>query len=182
MLIFLIFTVYRHLDYAIKNYANISTLTVGAFGYQLNQKTDESNNLINIHENELPKIVTCFRRYSNVTLNPSLGKYYIDAAVIEKCITLDVDYPPGSAEWANFSFYEYVRKNVPEQDNFDSLLKIQLKLPLRTILLNTVISFNTPQCFDLDVSINFDNKAHSGEIIIYMANHNRQIDCHGKKY
>lgn len=129
-------------------------------------------------------ISLCYHRYSNATLNPSLGEYFIDAAVGERCLDLDMNVlpPPGDPAWANFTYYDYLSKVAPELDDFEALLQLQVKLPLRTILLNTIIAFNTPQCFDLDVSLNFDNRAHSGEIKVAMGAHNRQIDCRGKIY
>ena len=172
------------MDYAIRNYANISALSVGAFGYQLNLESSKMNSKDNhSHANtsDTVKLVieTCFSRYSNVTLNPSMGIYFIDSNIFEKCIKIDTGFEPGSDKWANFSFFEYMFANHPEQNNFESLLQITLKLPLRAIMLNTVISYNTPQCFDIDSDVNFNNRAHSGEIMINMATRIREIECQG---
>lgn len=178
MTIVLFCSVYRHLDYAIKNYANVSALTVGSFGYQL--KRDFSDNAT--HGSDKLSIEACFHRYTNATLNPSIAEYFIDTTPFEQCIEIDPGFEPGSDKWANFSFIDYIQRSNPDQNNFESLLQLTLKLPLRAILLNTIIAYNTPQCFDLDVSVNFDNKAHSGEINIKMVTHTKLIDCHGRLF
>ena len=191
--------VYRHIDYAIRNYANISALTVGAFGYQLARdkqggRTTNSTKMnssfssklsLSPRPDRMSTISVCYHRYANATLNPSLGEYFIDAAISERCLDLVADSsdlpPPGSPAWANFSYLEYLNRRAPELvDDFEALLQCTVKLPLRTILLNTIVAFNTPQCFDLDVALNFDNRAHSGEIKVNMVAHNRQIDCRGR--
>ena len=191
--------VYRHIDYAIRNYANISALTVGAFGYQLarDKQGGETTNSTKMNSpsssklklsprpDRMSTISVCYHRYANATLNPSLGEYFIDAAISERCLDLVADSadlpPPGSPAWANFSYLEYLNRRAPELvDDFEALLQCTVKLPLRTILLNTIVAFNTPQCFDLDVALNFDNRAHSGEIKVNMVAHNRQIDCRGR--
>lgn len=167
--------VYEHLDYAIKKYANVSALTVGSFGYQLKRDHHSSSS----SEPTTLNIEACYHRYANVTLNPSLAEYSIDSKSIIQCLPIDPPYPAGSPNWTQFSFRDFIRSRDERQDDFESLIHLRLNLPLRAILLNTLTALNTPQCFDLDVTINFDNRAHSGEILIKMIIHSKQIDCIG---
>lgn len=121
----------------------------------------------------------CYQRYMNATLNPSTSEYYIEQNPIEKCITIDNLYPPGSNQWRNFSYLQFLQQNYLEQLDMQSLLQVTVNMPIRTILLDTLPTYNTPQCYDLDVSLNFDNKPHSGEISINMMIHNKLIACKG---
>lgn len=195
-LIFPKFTVYEHIDYALHNFANISAMTIGAFGYQIKGEASvkESSNYFYNRTRSIissPKMSTpsvCYTRYRNTTLNPSLSIYHIDPEIVENwCLEVIPspagNYTPGSPNWSTFSYLNYLNEQTSQKlldlENFESLLQLQLRLPLRTILLNTIVAFNTPQCFDLDVVINFDNRQLSGEITINLENDNRQIACYG---
>lgn len=162
--------VFSHIDFAIKNFADISSLSLGSIGYQVN----------NSKSNRMSPITICYIRYANATLFPSSSEYYIDVTQHESCLTIDNLHPPGSSEWSNFSYLDYLQQNHPDQIDFQSLLVMSIRLPLRTILLDTLATFNTPQCYDLDASIGFNNRPHSGEIVVRMAIHNKLIPCNGE--
>lgn len=177
------FIVYRHIDYAILNYSNITNLAFGSFGYQLKRNKNQVNSTgTNRKQLSMSPINFCFTRYANVTLDPSFDEYFIDLNVEEKCFQIDNLYPPGSDEWTKFSFYQYLKKNYPEQIDIQSLIHLTFKFPLNVMLLNTLSTYNLPECFNLNLDLNFNNKPHSGEIVISMAMNKFPNRCFGIKF
>ena len=170
--------VWSRLNYAIKSYSNIQATSVGVFGYQLSRE----EGLKNVSSKKMSPIDVCFNRYVNATLNPSFGEYFIDYSEEQICVTIDNLHPPSDEKWNNFSIVDYLKEhNHDEQiDNFNSLISISLKLPLRTIVLNEKIASSTPECFDLDVNIHFNNRQHSGEIRVQLHASYHQFNCFGK--
>lgn len=171
---------YKHIDYAIQNYSNITNLAFGSFGYQLKHSKNLANRTRAYKKQLLMSPINfCFVRYANVTLDPSFDEYFIDLNVEEKCFEIDNLYPPGSDQWAQFSFYQYLRKNYPEQTDIQSLIHLTFKFPLNVMLLNTLSTYNLPQCFNLNLVLNFNNKPHSGEIAISMTLNKFPTRCFG---
>nr|XP_027195210.1 mucolipin-3-like [Dermatophagoides pteronyssinus] len=176
--------VYRHIDYAIKNYANMSNLALGSFGYRIDHHSNNNNSHNHHHHhnnntNRMSTITACFERYMNVTLNPTTSEYFIDTRIDQQFITIKNLYPSGSNEWKNFSFEQYLQIHHPEQLQFESLIHLSIRFPLRVILLNTLTTSNIPRCYDLNLAINFNNRPHSGEIAITMSLNKLLINCNG---
>nr|XP_046919295.1 mucolipin-3-like [Dermatophagoides farinae] len=174
--------IFSHIDYAIKNYENITNLALGSFGYRLDHvhSNNSHNNPDQPHQNnQLSPITICFERYANVTLSPTTSEYYIDQRIEHQCLKIKSLYPPGSMEWKTFSFEQYLLQYAPDQLHFESLIHLSIKFPLRVILLNTLAAFNIPRCYDLNLTINFNNRQHSGEIAITMALNKLLINCYG---
>ncbi|KAI7690756.1 hypothetical protein SSS_00851 [Sarcoptes scabiei] len=169
--------IYSHIDNAVINYANITKLSAASFGYQVKKENPFQSS--SSEPLRMSIITSCYERYTNVTLNPSFGSYYIDANIIKNCFSIDNIYPPGSDLWRTFSFYQYLQKNHPEQIDLSSLILLSIKFPLRVIVLNTLSMMNLPQCFDLDAEIHFNNKPHTGSIIVNMILKKNPIECKG---
>ena len=135
---------YNSIDYSIAQFANISQVSVGAFGYQL-IKNDPKHKPISV-------VSFCQKYYALGMINPTNFSYKIDNLLFDACIKIDNLFPPGDPRWNNFSILNYSQsKNF--SINFNRLLVATIKFPLRTIYLNSVARNDPPECYDLDVIV-----------------------------
>lgn len=166
--------VFSHLDFAVRNFANIQNLSAGILGYQQPATATASVS------SPLPMapVDYCFRRLANASFNPSANAYHLDPTIVDKCYRLDNLHPPGAPAWANFSSADFLRANFSLEVDFAWLLELTLKLPLRGIILT---ESRIPACFDLDVWIHFNNQHHLGQIPVVLTHYTRELRCNGNK-
>jgi hypothetical protein len=160
--------VFTSIDYAIHQFANISQISVGSFGYQTPNST------------LLPMSVfkVCVKSYSKATLKPSDYYYFIDNKVIVECIGINNTYLPGAVQWNQFSFKQFIDNNKFDLD-FGRLVSMSVEIPLRTIYLNSLSKYNAPECYNLNVNIFYDNSQHSGQILVALSSINKRHECDG---
>lgn len=62
---------------------------------------------------------------------------------------------------------------------FDRLLKVILRFPIRTVYLNSLDPSDEPDCYDVDIVINYDNTQHDGQVLINLDSFNHKRVCRG---
>ncbi|XP_026879808.2 mucolipin-2 [Electrophorus electricus] len=139
-------SVYDNIYYVIDQYFQISQLSVGPISYA------EDNG------EPLP-LVICKEYYRRGSVEPSDEYYDIDAHTETVCLTLD---PKFATTWKtdNASFFEL---------DFYRLITIEISFSLKGINLQTVRSYELPDCYTFVVTVTFDNQCHSGKVKIILA-------------
>lgn len=157
---------YQNFDFAIKNFAKITKQATGSFGY-LTNNTDE-----------VSPIEVCFKHYQNGTMDPAQFEYNYNNQIKKKCYILDSMGPAGSAAWEKFSFEKYLNDRAIDLD-FNRIIEIGLRLRLRTIYLNNLELGAYPECYDVQIKINYDNSKHDGQLLIDLKTKSTVRDCKG---
>ncbi|CAL8345173.1 unnamed protein product [Merluccius merluccius] len=132
--------VYDHIHYAVDRYMNLQNLTVGNHAYE---RVDGLYTPLSL----------CKEFYRNGSIFPGNETFDIDPHVEKVCIAI---YPTldneSLARHLNFSL------------DFKSLLSVNIYLTLRAINLQTVRHHELPDCYCFNITIVFNNHAHSGKI------------------
>uniref|UniRef100_A0A4W4E908 Mucolipin extracytosolic domain-containing protein n=1 Tax=Electrophorus electricus TaxID=8005 RepID=A0A4W4E908_ELEEL len=104
-------------------------------------------------------LVICKEYYRRGSVEPSDEYYDIDAHTETVCLTLD---PKFATTWKtdNASFFEL---------DFYRLITIEISFSLKGINLQTVRSYELPDCYTFVVTVTFDNQCHSGKVKIILA-------------
>ncbi|CAG2115488.1 unnamed protein product [Medioppia subpectinata] len=160
--------VFDSMDYAIHRFANISTLSVGSFGYQTPNTTEQPMSALRV----------CVRRYQKAALEPSNYYYFIDNKIRTDCIAINNTYPPGDQRWNQFKFKDFIAEHKFDL-LFESLVSIEMSVPLRTIYLNSLSTYDAPECYNLNVNILFDNSQHSGQMLVSLSSASVRHECDG---
>lgn len=159
------FTVYRKQDFyssinhAITTYANIEEISVGPFGYKSKRSNSSS-----------PEVEICLTNLVRADFEPDQFKYNYSLSTQTDCKYLD-DLPnAGSKDWQNFDISTYV------SFNFSTMLLTNLKLPLRTLLIEDNEGI---VCFDIGIEVIYNNQHRDGQIEIELFGVPEQASCQG---
>ncbi|KAG7278390.1 hypothetical protein CRUP_038553 [Coryphaenoides rupestris] len=132
--------VYHHIRYAVAGYMNLQNLTVGNLAYE---RVDGVYTPLSL----------CTKFYRNGSIFPGNETFDIDPHVDTVCIAI---YPTidneSLARHLNFSL------------DFKRLLSVNIHLTLKAINLQTVQHHELPDCYFFNITIIFNNHAHSGRI------------------
>lgn len=147
--------VYQHIRYIVSRYMNLQNLTVSNLAYEE-------------VAGEYTPLSICRLYYRRSNIDPDNDTFDIDPRIDEDCVSI---YPQQRLDddrlstLLNFSL------------DFKRLLSVNVYLSLKTINLQTVRRHELPDCYDFNVTIIFDNRAHSGRIRVDVENHVRIYEC-----
>ena len=195
---------YDSLNYAIHQYSNLTTQSVGAFGYN-----NDNNNLFTHHQSASNLIIILEKRaFRQRFIDPSKYIFNFDNFnnnEIKTDIRVINDlYPPGDSRWTTFDARQYFQSDhINFTIDFKTLISFRLRLPLRSIYFNIKeekakknldkksnfadhhfyhhqsfkATTNTVQCYDLNVTIWYDNRKHDGKIPVTLSTERRVHEC-----
>ncbi|KAG5275641.1 hypothetical protein AALO_G00122940 [Alosa alosa] len=134
---------YDHVGYVIEQFTNLKNISVGNHAYE------------KIGLSYTP-LVLCQESYRNGSISPGNETFDIDAQVDVECVEIFPMVPfhqtPGNPFPANLTL------------DFKRLLAVNINFTLKAINLQTVQHHELPDCYDFDILITFNNRAHSGRI------------------
>jgi mucolipin 3 len=81
----------------------------------------------------------------------------------------------GTLKYDTRQFLEVVNKSI----NFDRLIKVWLQFSLKTIHLKSLSKVNTPDCYQFDIVILFDNADHNGQMAVTLDSDEQVLTCNG---
>ncbi|KAM9323246.1 mucolipin-3 isoform 2-T2 [Pholidichthys leucotaenia] len=146
---------YEHIHYIIDTYANLQSVAVANLAYE---RVDGQYSPLSV----------CQVFYRNISIDPANDSFNIDPHVHKDCIYIypfqSVDNSSLSAH-ANFSL------------DFKRLLSVNIYFNLKTINLQTVQHQELPDCYNFQIMIIFDNRAHSGKIKVDVENQVTLYEC-----
>jgi mucolipin len=160
---------YIHVNHVVTTYASLTDSAIGLFGYGRN---------ISDH-NPMSAISFCKEYYAHGIAEPTY--YFYNYTNIRNYDCIDVKNEtlmPGDPLWTDFSIQTYLEK-ANFSIHFDSLLKIVMILPVRTIYLNTLDPADEPDCYSINVTIEYDNSAHDGQVMISLTSYGHRRTCTG---
>ncbi|XP_020355085.1 mucolipin-3 isoform X1 [Oncorhynchus kisutch] len=140
--------VYEHISYIVDKYSRLRNITVGNHAYEKKGDTYSPLSL-------------CQEFYRNGSISPANETFDIDAQIETECLEIVPVFPMGSTtedDLLNFVVH------------FKRLLNVKIKFTLKAINLQTVRNRELPNCYDFDVTITFNNQAHSGRIKVDLDN------------
>lgn len=155
---------YSSIDFAIRKFSNLTQASVGSFGFE---------------KKSYPEIIFEKLTFLNRTLDPSSFTFNINNEQnVFETLKIEKLFPSGDPRWYDtFSTKTYFDANN-FSISFDSLIKFQLILPLRTILFED--GQILARCFDLNITIIYSNVGHDAMIKVklqlYRMAKNCQID------
>lgn len=153
---------YRHVDNVVRQYSNVTTATIGSFGYDS-------------PIGALVPLVFCKTYYRKGYVWPFNETLIFDNYPIRRC--LPVEGPEaGSPAWRNFSIKSYLREHN-FSIIFERLISVQLEFTLKTVYLKSLSKFDQPDCYRYNVTINYDNEAHDAQLLISLSVHSRKLVC-----
>ncbi|KAM9434887.1 mucolipin-1b [Clarias gariepinus] len=141
--------VYRHINYAIKQYLTLPEKAVGRYAYVMGSGVNNS------------ALYLCQHYYKNGTIDPVNDTFNIDPHVMTDCIGVDPPTDPSAPLPEHY-------KNFTLQ--FHKLINVTIEFKLKAINIQTIINNEIPDCYTFSVSILFDNRAHSGKVKISLRN------------
>lgn len=164
---------YASLNFALRQYSNITNESVGLFAYPSNTWPNDSN--------VLPPISVERLAYQVAQVDPAEHRFNISEAIeLRRLWILDI-FPPGDQRWlTQFDVANYFQKHNFTIE-FDSLIELRLVLPLRTIYFNTahgeVRGHDAATCYDVNVTITYNNHKHDGMIPIQLTTQKEVQPC-----
>lgn len=164
---------YASVDYAIQQYSNLTTESVGAFGYD----TGSGNPQINASTGLKYPVVLFEQTYFRQRfIDPSRYIFNFNDERVTQEAVLAGWAPAGDPRWKSFTSDDYLR-SVNFTLNFDTLISFKVRFPLRTIYYSAAGSAATLRCYDLNITIVYDNSDHDGEIPIELTTERRVHQC-----
>lgn len=161
---------YKHINKAIAVYSQFTGSSIGLFGYGRN-KSDH---------NPMSPVSFCKEFYAHGEAIPNLFYYNYTNLIEYKCIEIfQEDMLPGDPAWQDFSIENYLNKTGDTLE-FHKLNFIKLSFPVRTIYLNTMDHSDEPDCYDVNITITYDNTLHDGQTLINLESQNFRRTCNGK--
>ncbi|XP_073331804.1 mucolipin-3 isoform X2 [Pagrus major] len=138
--------VYGHIDYIIRQYGHLHNITTGNHEYEKNGTS-------------YTPLSVCQEFYRNGTIFPGSETFEIDAQVETDCREI---YP---------MYQLSLRDSLSDFElHFKRMLSVKITFVLKAINLQTVRHRELPDCYDFNVTITFNNEAHSGRIKIDLEN------------
>ncbi|GIX72266.1 mucolipin-3 [Caerostris extrusa] len=154
---------YEHIDQVIKQYAKISSIAIGSFGY------DDS-------DDKVTPMAFCTKQYDGQIFAGNLS-IQINNLPEERCVTIPSLYPGGDPLWENFSMSSFLEKSN-YTFNFRTLINAKLKLKLKTIFIKSLNRLDFPECYRLKVLVKYDNSEHDGQLLITLKLYSEKFVCH----
>ncbi|CAN8018399.1 unnamed protein product, partial [Ixodes persulcatus] len=154
---------YRHVDNVVRQYSNITTTAIGTFGY------DSPNG-------SLTPLVFCKTYYRKGYVWPFNNTLLFDSYPIRRCLPINGP-PAGDPQWRTFRTDAYLSAHNFTVI-FERLIRVELKLTLKTVYLKGLNRFDQPDCYRYNVTIHYDNAAHDGQLLISLNMRSRKLECH----
>lgn len=156
----------RNINYFVKSFSNITTASLKSFAFDSTDPT-----IVSPISLEIVRFARGDENAFNFTYNFS-NDIEVDHLVIENYASA------GDLRWNSFSFQNFL-SSQNYSINFDSLIKLKVDTHLRTIFRNALDSYNLPECYDIKISLAFDNSLHAGQIIMSLDTRSEHKKCFG---
>lgn len=147
---------YETIDYAYSGYANLSK-AVGSYSY-----ANEDNTMTDME--------LCLSQYKKGIIFGFNESYVFDAEIVVTCLNITRD--PGHLLDSR-QYLSYL------EINFSALVKAELKFSLKTVNFKTAGRISPPNCYRFDISINFDNEDHDGQMLLWLDAEPVRLMCKG---
>ncbi|XP_067829282.1 mucolipin-1a isoform X2 [Heptranchias perlo] len=141
--------VYDSIFYAVEQYLALQNMSLGRYAYGFEG------------DNNGTALQLCQRFYKKGSINPANDTFNINPQVVTECVSVSPSthvYPREIQILRNFTL------------KFYKLINVSIRFKLKAINIQTIINHEIPDCYTFQILILFDNKAHSGRIMISLDN------------
>ncbi|XP_068197639.1 mucolipin-3-like [Antennarius striatus] len=145
----------EHIYYIINQYINLPNLTAGNLAHEM-------------VGGKYTPLSVCQELCRNSSIDPENETFDIDPHIEKDCFSV---YPMQSFDGSGLSTY------VNFSLNFKRLLSVSVYLALKSINLQTMHHHELPDCYNFHIKILFDNRAHSGKIMVNVENDVSIYEC-----
>lgn len=155
---------FDHIDHVVKRYSNITTDPIRTFGYG-----SRSGGIV--------PIAFCVTRFQDGVVWPFNSTLFLDGSEVNECTRLNTTWPAGSDLWRTFSIKKFLEATGTEIV-FEQLITADLQFPLTTLYNRKFADGDKPECYKYDVSVQYRNFRHSGQISISLKTTPTLQPCH----
>ncbi|OQR77875.1 mucolipin-3-like [Tropilaelaps mercedesae] len=154
---------YSHLNAVVRRYTNVTKTSIASFGYDTPNGT-------------LGDLTFCTTQYKQGRVNPHKQTLIFDNTQVTKCLVVERLYPMNDERWQAFSMKDYMAA-ANFSLSFERLIKANVLFSLKTVYLKSLSTFDLPECYKYNVDINYNNKAHDGQLIITLSTASIKLTC-----
>ncbi|GAB6022347.1 hypothetical protein CHUAL_006467 [Chamberlinius hualienensis] len=143
---------YNHIDHIVTQYASIHEVAIGSYDYVRENLTESP-------------ITICKTFYKKAVVWGFNESFIFDGSPMEQCLEIFPLIPLVNDTTTNYTFGS---KQYFADHNFtikfERLISAEVRFSLRYILLKALDPMDSPDCFQLDITVVLDNKNHDGGI------------------
>jgi len=157
--------IFSSIDYTLQQYNSTEELAIGT--YDFTQKNDT-----------MVPVEMCKTQYKTGFIWAYNESFIFDSTQETKCFYM---YPvlDMATNVSTFNARIYL-DNINETIDFDRLVEIRLNFAVKTIHLKTLTKLNSPDCYQFNISIIYDNSDHNGQIPVHLEAQEIALTCHGQ--
>lgn len=159
--VFAVYTIgdfYASVNFALSQYNRTELIAIGTYNFANDNNTMQA-----------PELCQSFYRAGRVfAFNRS---YDYDPTVMHKCIAMEPINGVYDAE-------KYL-KSINESINFDGLITAELSMSVRTVHLKSLSQLSSPDCYQFDIKIKYDNADHNGQMAVELKSPEQVLLCNG---
>lgn len=156
------FEFFDNVDFVVRQYANLDSLNFGRYGY----------------ENEIPPPLNLCVKAHEGQVDPSTFTIKLQNSPQEKCLVIPFTKNDSNSS-EKMSSIAYFLQQSNNTLNFKTLIQVNIKFQLRTIVFKSMNELRFPNCYRLNTTILYDKTNHDGHIRISLKIATDRIDCHG---
>lgn len=143
---------FETIDYALDAYVNLNN-TIGPYSYP-----SENNTIV--------PLVLCIYKYKKGIIYGFNESYVFDATIVEECLNVTNDLRSAQLfEEAEFSF--------------TAIIRATLSFSVKTVNFRGAGPMTPPDCYRFDITINFDNRDHDGQMLLSLDAEPIRLICKG---
>lgn len=150
---------FETIDYALDGYYNLSN-AIGSYSYIA-------------EDNSVGPVVLCLYHYKQVVIFGFNESYVFDKEIIESCISISKENYTALATSKQLLNKENIKVN------FSALLRAYLNFTLKTVNLKAAGPMTSPDCYQFNVKIDFDNRDFDGQMLLSLDAEPRRLQCKG---
>ncbi|XP_046652734.1 mucolipin-3-like [Daphnia pulicaria] len=151
---------HEYLDFAIENYINLETSSMGAYFHLKNSKGSW--------------ITYCQTDYIRSQFEPNSNEFKFDSNTNQECVEIPID-----ADVSAFKSEDFLReKNITVSGL--SLVEATLMFSIKAIHFKPNGPLNGPDCYSFDLGLVFNNQGEDGQLLVSLSTLAKHLDCHGK--
>lgn len=154
---------YDHINYAVTRYANIREVAIGSYDYVGR----------NLTQSPLKICKTYYRKAVIWGFNES---FIFDSSPEERCLDVTLPIPVNSSISADFNSKAFFAENN-FTIQFDRLINLEVKFSLKYILLKALAPMDSPDCYQFDINVLFDDQDHDGQARVSLGMIPDMLDC-----
>ncbi|KOC61158.1 Mucolipin-3 [Habropoda laboriosa] len=150
---------YRTIDYALDGYYNLSN-AIGSYSYTA-------------EDNSVDTVVLCLYHYKEGIIFGFNESYVFDKEIIEVCINITTE---------SYNLMDTSKRLLRENQiniNFSALVRAHLKFALKTVNLKAAGPMTPPDCYQFNITINFDNRDFDGQMLLSLDAKPVRLQCKG---